>query len=137
MNVYCRGEPAATDTIYSDTPFNDYGSTCVHLFVSTKSLVSDICCMKTDKQFVNNLEDNIRARGAMSKLISDCDQSEFRNRAKSILWATFIDDCQSEPHYQHHKFSEHCYQTIKRITNTIIDREGAPIYMWFLALIYL
>ena len=92
MNVYCRGEPVATDIIYSETPSNDDGSTCVNLFVSTKSLVSDIYGMKTDKQFVNTLEDNIRARGATSKLISDSAQSEVRNSAQSILWAIFIDD---------------------------------------------
>ena len=137
MNVYCRGEPVATDTIYSETPCNDDGSTCVNLFVSTKSLVSDIYGMKTDKQFVNTLEDNIRARGATSKLISDSDQSEVRNSAQIILWAIFIDDWQSEPNYQHHNFYEHCYQTIKLITNTILVRAGAPVYTWFLALIYL
>ena len=92
MNVYCRGEPIATDTIYSETPCNDDGSTCVNLFVSTKSLVSDIYGMKTDKQFVNTFKENIRTRGKMSKLISNYDKSEVRNFAHSILWELFIDD---------------------------------------------
>ena len=55
--------------------------------------------MKTDKQFVNTLEDNIRKRGAMDKLVSDSAQSEISNGVKEILRALFIDDWQSEPHY--------------------------------------
>ena len=47
---------------------------------------------KTDEKFVNTLEDNIRARGATSKLISDLAQPEVRNRIQSIIWALFIDD---------------------------------------------
>ena len=46
-----------------------------------KSLVSDVYGMQTDKQFVNTLEEKIRARGSMIILISDRAQSEVRNRA--------------------------------------------------------
>ena len=99
MNVYCCDKPVATDTIYYETPTIDDGPTCSPLFVCKKSLFSDVYGMKTDNQFGNTLEDNIRARGETSKLISNCDQSEFKNRAQSILWAPFIDDCQIEPHY--------------------------------------
>ena len=51
--------------------------------------------MKTDKQFINTLEDNIHAHGAMIKLISDCAQYEVINHAQSILWALFIDDLEN------------------------------------------
>ena len=57
--------------------------------------------MKIDKQFVNTLEENIRKRGAMDKLISDSAQSEMSNRVKDILRALFIDDWQSKVYYQH------------------------------------
>ena len=66
-------ENVATYTIYSNTPFVDYGSTCTQLFVDTNSLVSYVYGMKTDKQLVNTLEENICACGAMSKLVSGCD----------------------------------------------------------------
>jgi hypothetical protein len=49
----------------------DNGSTCVQIFVGRHSLVTDVYGMKSDKEFINSLEDNIRTRGAMSKLISD------------------------------------------------------------------
>ena len=65
--------------------------------------------MKADKQFLNTLEESIRVRGEISKLISYCDQFEVINHAQIILWGLFIDDWQSEPHYWHQKFSERCY----------------------------
>ena len=54
--------------------------------------------MKTDKKFVNSLEDNIRKRGAMDKLILDSTQSEISNRVNDMLRALFIDDWQSDSH---------------------------------------
>ena len=41
------------------------------LFIGCKSMVIDACGIKTEKEFVNTLEDQIRKRGAMDKLISD------------------------------------------------------------------
>ena len=93
--MHYRDKYVATDTIYSDSPSIDDGSTCAQLFVGAKSLVSDVYGMKIDKQFVNTLEHNIRSRGAMSKLIGYHDQSDDRNRAHTILWALFIDDMEN------------------------------------------
>ena len=42
-------------------------------------------------QFVNTLEENIHARGAMIKLISDCAKSEVSNCAHGILRSLFFD----------------------------------------------
>jgi hypothetical protein len=71
-NVKRRNEPVATETVFSDTPAVDSGVTCAQRFVGPESLVADVYGLKTDKAFVNTLEDNIRERGAMDKLISDC-----------------------------------------------------------------
>ena len=60
----------------------DDGSTFAQLFVGNKTLVTDVYGMKTDKQFVNALEDSIRKGGAMENLISDSAQSEISNRVK-------------------------------------------------------
>ena len=62
----------------------------------------------------------------MDKLISDNAQSEISNRVKDTLRALFIDDWQSEPYYQHQNFTERQYQTVKRQTNTLLERKGAP-----------
>ena len=84
----------------------DNGSKTAQLFVGHQSLVADAYPMKTEKQFVNTLEDNIRKRGAMDKLISDRAQVEISNRVHDILRANCIDDWQSEPHHQHQNHAE-------------------------------
>ena len=92
MNVHRQNKHVATDTIYSDTPVIYYGSTCVKLYIVTKSLVSDVYGMKTDNQFFNTLQGIIIAQGEMSKLISVRDQSKAINSSHIILWGLFIDD---------------------------------------------
>ena len=84
--------------MYSDIPAIDNESTCAQLFVGTKNLVTDVYGMKTDKKFVNTLEDYIRKRGDMDKLISNSAQSDVSNRVKDILRALFINDWKSELH---------------------------------------
>jgi uncharacterized protein YjgD (DUF1641 family) len=55
--------------------------------------------MKSDREFINTLEDNIRKRGAMDKLISDRALAEIGHKIKNVLRALHIDDWQSEPHH--------------------------------------
>jgi hypothetical protein len=136
LNVKRRDEPVATDTVFSDTPSIDGGETCAQIFVGTESLVTDIYGMKNEKQFVNTLEDNIRERGAMSRLLSDRAQVEISARVVSILRALHIGQWQSEPHQQHQNPCERRYQTLKTTTNTLLDRSGSPAYTWLLCLIY-
>jgi hypothetical protein len=64
LNVRPRHEPVATYTIYSDTPAIDCGVTSAQLFVGTKTHTADVYPIKSNKQFVNTLLDNITQRGA-------------------------------------------------------------------------
>ena len=82
------------------------------------------------------LQDIIRTHGAPTKLISDNAQVKISNKVKDILRYLFIDDWQSEPHYQHQNPVERRYQDLKWITNQILDRTGAPPELWLLALQY-
>src|SRR5687767_4010264 len=84
-NIHHRDEPVATDTVHSDTPAIDSGVTAAQFFVGTKSMVCNVYPMKTDKQFAYVLQNNIRRRRAMSKLISDRAQVEFSNKVQDIL----------------------------------------------------
>ena len=135
-NVHRCNEPVATDTVYSNTPAIDSGATSAQFFCGTESLVCDVYGMKSDKQFVNTLQDNIRRWGAMSKLISDRAQVEISNKALDILHNLMISDWQSEPHQQHQNPAEHRYQDAKRLANTLLDRTGAPACLWLLALMH-
>jgi hypothetical protein len=136
FNVHRRNEPVATDTVYSDTLAVDSGATSAQIFVGTQTLVTDVYGMKTDKEFVLTLQDNIRKRGAMDKLISDRAQTEISHKVLDILRNYIIDDWQSEPYHEHQNPAERRYQTIKTYTNKLLDRTGAPATTWLLALQY-
>src|SRR5215207_7563017 len=116
----------AIDTVYSDTPAIDSGVMAVQLFVGTEYMVCNIYPMTTDKQFVHVLQDNIRRRGAMSKLISDRAQVEISNKVQDILRNYIIQDWQSEPHHQHQNAAEWCYQDAKHLASTLLDQTGVP-----------
>ena len=101
LNVPRRNELVATDTVYSNTPAVDSGTTSAQVFVGTQTLVTDVHGMKSDKEFVSTLEDNIRNRGAMDKLISDRAQVEISNKVLDNLRNYVIEDWQSEPCHEH------------------------------------
>ena len=71
FNIPRCSEAVATDTIFSDTPAVDDGSTMAQFFCDRDTLVCDAYGIKSTKQFINTLSDNIRKRGAMDTLISD------------------------------------------------------------------
>ena len=64
LDILRRHEAIATDTVFSDTPAVDGGVKQAQVFVGRDTLVADAYPMKSGKQFVNTLEDNIRRRGA-------------------------------------------------------------------------
>ena len=128
LNAKRRSEPVATDTVFSDTPAVNDGSKCAQVFAGTKTLVSDVYGMKSDKQFINSLQDDIRKCGAMDKLISDRAKAETSTRVNDVLRALLIDDWQSKSCMQHQSKSKNRHQTIKRNTNNLLNRTGkAPL----------
>ena len=58
-----RHEPVATDTVFSDTPAVESGVKQAQVvFVGRDTLVAGAYPMKSGKQFVDTLENNIRRR---------------------------------------------------------------------------
>jgi len=94
--------------------------------------VEKLGCTNSSWKRVNN----IRKRGAMSKLVSDCGQSEISNKVLDILRNYTIDDWQSEPYHEHQNPAERRYQIVKQHTNAVLDKSGAPPKTWLLALLY-
>ena len=125
LNIPRRHEAVATDTVFSDTPPVDSGVKQAQVFVGRDTLVADAYPMKSGKQFVNTLEDNIRRRGAMDKLLSDSAKTEISNKVMDILRAYHISNWHSEPYHQNHNPAEWRYRTIKSWTNTVMNRSGA------------
>ena len=126
LNVPRRHEPVATDTIFSFKPAVDSGVKQSQVFVGRDSLVADVYPMKSCKQFVNTLEDNIRRRGAMDKLLSDSAKTEISKKGMDILRPYHISNWHSEPYHQNQNPAEWRYRTIKSWTNTVMNRSGAP-----------
>ena len=136
MNILRCSEPVACDIVYADVPAIDDGSTAAVIFVGTDTQVTDVCRIKTDCQFINTVEDNIRQWGAPTKLISDSAQVEVSNKAIGILCDLVIGVWQSEPHQQQQNPAECRYQTVNSTANHLMDCTGAPPYTWLLCLAY-
>jgi hypothetical protein len=136
LNVACRNKDLLTNVVYSDTPAIDDGSTSASVYSGRRSHVLDVFGMKTDKQFVTTLEDVIRERGAPSRLLSDHALTIRSQRVVDILRALYIGAWTSEPHWQNQNNMERCYQTLKRITNLVMDCSGCPASCWLLCLQY-
>ena len=100
------------------------------IFVGKRTLVTDVYPLKSQKQFVNTVEDNIRFRGAMTKLISDYAKVEISNKVKDILRMYHRSSWNSEPYHQNQNPAEGRYCTLKSWTNTIMNRSGAPADCW-------
>ena len=101
FNIPRRSEAVATDTIFFDTPAVDDGSTMAQFFCGRDTLVCDAYGIKSTKQFINTLSDNIRKWGAMDTLISDGGKYEISKQVTDLLCSLFIQDYQSEPYHQH------------------------------------
>ena len=107
------------------------------VFVGRDTLVTDAYSMKSWKQFVNVIEDNIRRQGAKDKLLSDSAKTEISSKAMDILRAYHISNWHSEPYHQNQNAAEWRYRTIKAWTNTVMNRSGAPANCGLLCLIYM
>ena len=85
LNAKRWSELVATDAVFADAPAIDDGSKCAQFFLGTKTFTSDVYGMKSDKQFINSLQDNIRKRGAIDKLISDSTKAETSSCVNDML----------------------------------------------------
>ena len=83
-------EPVATDTIFSDTPAINDGSTMAQFFVGKDTLVCDAYWIKSQKQFINTLYNNIKSREAMNTIITDGGKYEVSKKVADHLRSLFI-----------------------------------------------
>ena len=127
----------ATDTIFSDTPAVDDGSTMAQLFCGHDTLVCDAFGIKSTKQFINTLSDNIRKQGSIDILISDGGKYEISQRVTDLLRSLFIQDYQSEPCHQHQNKAENHFGLANHYTNTVMNTSGCPAFCWLLCLQYI
>ena len=137
FNIPRCSEAVATDTVFSDTPALDDGSTMAQFFCGCDTLVCDAYGIKSTKQFINTFSDNIRKRGAMDTLISDGGKYDISKQVTDLLRSLFIQDYQSEPYHQHQNKAENRFGLAKCYTNTVMNTSGCPAYCWLLCLQYI
>ena len=130
-------EAVATDTIFSDTPAVDDGPTMAQFFCGHDTLVCDAYGIKSTKQFINTLSDNIRKRGAMDTLTSDGGKYEISKGVTDLLHSLFIQDYQSESYHQDQNKAENCFGPAKCYTNTVMNTSGCLACCWLLCLQYI
>ena len=127
----------ATDTLYSNTPAVDDGSTACQFFIGKTSKYRSVVPLgKSDKDYAKALMEEIRKRGAMNRVISDSAKSEIGSRAMDIMRTFNIDDQQSQAHSQRQNPAERGWQDSKAWTNNVLNISGAPAKCWLLALMY-
>ena len=113
LNVRCRNELVATDTVWADEPAVDDGSTAAQVFVGRNTYVTDVYVCRTDAEFAGIREDNIRQRGAMDCLVSDGAKAEISVKFVDILRMFKCGNYMSEPEHQHQNFAENRIRTLK------------------------
>ena len=80
-----RNEPVATYTVFSNTPAINDGSTMAQFSVGRYTLVCDAYGIKSQKQFINTLYDNIKTRGAMDTTITCGGKYEISKKVADLL----------------------------------------------------
>ena len=130
-------EAVATDTIFSDTPAVDDGPTMSQFFCGHDVFVCDAYGIKSTKQFINTLSDNIRKWGAMDTLISDGGKYDISKGVTDLLHSLFIQDYQSESYHQDQNKTDTCFGPAKRYTNTVMNTSGYFACCWLLCLQYI
>ena len=130
-------EAVATDIIFSDTPAVDDGPTMSQFFCGHDIFVCDAYGIKSTKQFINTLSDNIRKWGAMDTPISDGGKYDISKGVTDLLHSLFIQDYQSESYHQDQNKTETCFGPAKRYTNTVMNTSGYLACCWLLCLQYI
>ena len=105
-------------------------------FVGRGTLVCDAYGIKTLKQFINTLYDNIRFRGAMTTHTTDGGRYEISKKVADLLRNLFIKQNESEPYHQHQNKAEQRYGVVERYINTLMNLTGAPAHCWLLCILY-
>ena len=86
INVHCRHELVATDTVYCGTSVIEDRHNLDQIFVEKNTLLTDVYVMKLDKKFASTLSYKIRQRGAMENLSSDPAQVEISKKVRTCFF---------------------------------------------------
>ena len=124
--MHRRHESVATDTIFSDTPAIDDGTTCAQLFVGLSRKYCEAIGMNTDGEFVSALMDTIQENGAIDRIVKDGREGLISKKVCNILRHLCIKNWHTEPYYQHQSPAERRYIDVKRNLHRVLNSSGTP-----------
>ena len=93
--------------------------------------------MKTKSEMPGTLMDFVCTFGVMKGLFYDNAKVHTGAAVKDILQQYNIDDMHSDPLQQNHNPSEILIKEVKATTNMVMDRTGAPPWIWLLFMVFI
>ena len=129
-----RSEDVGTDTIFSETPAVDDGSTMTKFFYGHDTFACDTYGIKSTKQFISTLSSNTRKWGAMITLTRDGGTYDISKGVTNLPHSLFIQDFKSEPYHQHQNKVKNRFGHAKHYPKTVMNTSGCPACSWLFCL---
>ena len=135
LNVQRRQEGYATDTLFaSETALGGY--TCAQLFCGLKSQYLQLFGMHRESEGPSALEDLVRDIGAPTFIRNDNSKMQTGFKWRDVLRKYCIGEQTTEPHHPQQNPAERRIQEVKKFSQKIMDRVGAPSYLWLFCMLY-
>ena len=130
-------EDVATDTIVSDTPAVDDGSTMAQFFCGHDTLVCDAYGINQPNN--SSTPSLITSENGEPWIPSSVMEGKYdiSKGVTDLLQSLFIQDYQSESYHQDQNKTETCFGPAKRYTNTVMNTSGYLACCWLLCLQYI
>ena len=135
LNRKRLNEGYATDTLFaSDAALGGY--TCAQLFVGLKSHFTQIYGLHRESEGPSALDDFVREFGAPVLIRNDNSKMQTGNAWREILRKYCIGEQTTEPNHPNQNPAERRIQDVKKFSQKIMDRTGAPSYLWLFSMLY-
>eukprot|EP00957_Ditylum_brightwellii_P139241 10612362-Ditylum_brightwellii.AAC.1 len=134
LNVLQLADTFASDTFASEAGLG--GITCAQLYVDTESKLTKVFGVRTESVGPDTFQDFIRENGAPYALKSDNAKMQTGPKFTQILCKYNIKSEHTEPHHPQQNYAECRIQDVKLLSTKILDRTGAPAYLWFFCKLY-
>ena len=135
MNRRRLFEKYATDTLFSSTKAVN-GETCCQIFVGCTSNLTYCYGMHSESEGASILLKHIKEVGAPCVLKNDNSKMQTGKKWSEICALFSIGQETTEPYHQHQNEAERRIQTVKNVSNRVMDRSGAPDSLWLMALTF-
>jgi hypothetical protein len=137
MSRFRLHETVCTDTIFSNCQ-DVLGRTCAQVYWGTQSHMMNVLGMRSKSEMPLSYQDFMREEGIPSCLHSDGAAEQTGQKVKSLNREYLVKESYSEPYHPWQNPAEtRSIKWLKRTSRLLMDRVGAPEFVWLHAMIYL